>query len=193
MLISEKKLAFIRQEIQDPEFNFDLSKKFKSTNEHYRENIRTHLITEYSSFFNRTQLANLSNLTVIPEASLGYFSISHCQSVGGFSYSNLVHGFDTEVITRISNPIITRTSSESERAEAPDIKFLWVAKESAYKAYGRTHSQLVMTDFICEKWLSHTETGIYGFRIKSEKTLDGKINRGFLFSEEDVLLAVYFR
>ena len=193
MLVSEKKLAFIRNQIQDLEFNFDLSKKFKSTSDYYRENIRTHLITEYSSHFNRTQLANLSDLNIIPEASVGYFSISHCQSVGGFSFSNLIHGFDAEVISRISNPIITRTSSEAERSEAADIKFLWVAKEAAFKAYGRTHSQLILTDFICENWQSHSETGIYSFRIKSEKTLDSKINKGFLFSEEDVLLAVYFR
>ena len=193
MLISENKLNFIRNEVGDRDFNFDLSKKFSSTKDHYRENIRTQLITEYSSFFNRTQSANLSDLTIIPEASVGYFSISHCQTVGGFSYSQLIHGFDAEVISRISNPIINRTSSESERNEAPDIKFLWVAKEAAFKAYGRTHSQLVMTDLLCEKWQSHSETGLYSYRIKSEKTLDGKTNRGFLFSEEDVLLAVYFR
>ncbi len=193
MIISESKIAFIRNEIHDQEFNFDLSKKFNSSTTYYRENIRTHLSTQYSSYFSRVQLANLSDLTLIPETSQGYFSISHCQSVGGFSYSNWVHGFDVEVLVRISNPIITRTSSEAERTNAPDIKFLWVAKEAAFKAYGRTDSQLIMTDFICEKWQSHSETGIYSFRITSEKTLAAKINRGFVFSEEDVLLAVYFR
>lgn len=193
MLISENKLAFIRSQIQDPDVNFDLTNQFKSSKDHYRESIRTHLITQYSSFFNRTQLANLSNLTILPEASRGFFSISHCQSVGGFSFSNFAHGFDVEVLMRISNPVISRTSSDAERAEAPDIKFLWVAKEAAFKAQGRTPSQLVMTDLICKDWQSHSETGIFSYRITSEKTLDMKINKGFLFSEEDVLLAVYFR
>lgn len=193
MQVSEKKLSFIRSEIQDPEFKIDLSKKLNSTVNHHRENIRNYLITEYSSYFNRLQLANLSNLSLLPEASQGHFSISHCQSVGGFSFSNLAHGFDAEVITRISNPIITRTSAESERSEAPDIKFLWVAKEAAFKTYGRINAQLNMTDLLCGKWESHSETGIHSFRITSEKTLAANIGKGFLFSEEDVLLAVYFR
>ena len=80
-----------------------------------------------------------------------------------------------------------------ERSLAPDIKFLWVAKEAAFKAYGRTKNNFIMTDLICENWRSHSETGLYSFRITSEKTLEPKINQGFLFSEEDVLIAVYFK
>ena len=193
MKISENKLLFIRSIVTDSELKFDLAKTFCSGNPQYRENIRTHLLNKYSAYFNRTQLAQLSDLNVIPKASQGFFSISHCQSWGGFSYSQLPHGFDVEVIGRISTPVLNRTSSESERMAAPDVKFLWVAKEAAYKAFATEKTNLSMTDFICEKWQSHPETQVYSFRMTSEKTLDTKLNTGFVFSEEDVHLAVYFR
>ncbi len=193
MKISENTLSFIRSSIQDFEFGFDLAKSFSSAVPTYRENIRSHLLNKYSSHFNRTQLAQLSDLNIIPKASQGFFSISHCHSWGGFSYSQLPHGFDVEVIGRISTPVLNRTSGESERSAAPDIKFLWVAKEAAYKAFANEKSKLLMTDLICEKWKSHPETQVHSFRITSEKTLDTKLNTGFVFSEEDVHLAVYFR
>ena len=193
MKISESKISFIRSFIQDSEFHFDLAKTFSSTVPQYRENIRTHLLDKYSAHFNRTQLAQLSDLNIIPKASQGFFSISHCHSGGGFSYSQLPHGFDIEAIGRISVPVLNRTSSESERSAAPDIKFLWVAKEAAYKAHSTEKNKLIMTDLVCEKWRSHPETHIHSFRITSEKTLDTKLNTGFVFSEEDVHLAVYFR
>ena len=193
MLVAEKKLSFIQNQIKDPELKFDLSKNFKSTLTAYRENIRAHLSAHYSSYFSRQQLGELADLNIIPESSRGFFSISHCQSVGGFSYSNFPHGLDIEVLLRISNPVILRTTSNQERSLAPDSKFLWVAKEAAFKAYGRINNNFVITDFICEKWVSHSETGVHSFRITSEKTLASKINQGFLFSEEDVLVAIYFK
>ncbi len=193
MKISEKKILFIRNQIQDFDFKLDLNSEFGSSQAQYREKIRDLLGSKYSSHFNRVQLAALSDLNVIPLASLGFFSISHCQSVGGFSYSSFAHGCDAEQIVRISNPVIMRISSDSERSAAPDIKFLWVAKEAAFKAHSHLHKNLVLTDLQCEGWRSHSETGVHSFRMTSEKTLETKFNQGFLFSEVDVLIAVYFR
>ncbi len=193
MHVSEKKLLFIKNQIQGFDLQFQLSKNFSSSDPEHRLNIRSFLREKYSSHFNRNQLALLSDLTLLPEASEGVFSVSHCKSIGGFSYSNFMHGFDVEQIVRISNPVILRTSSDYERSLPPDIKFLWVAKEAAFKAYGRTHKDLIMTDIICESWRSHSDTGIHSFRITSEKTLESKMNQGFLFSEEDVLMAIYFK
>ncbi len=193
MQIPEKKLLFIRNQVQDFDLQLQLSKKFSSAELLYRESIRACLLEKYSAHFNRSQLAGLYDLNVLPEASKGVFSISHCKSIGGFSYSSFMHGFDVEQIARISNPVILRTSSEQERSLPPDIKFLWVAKEAAFKAHGRTQKDLIMTDIECHSWRSHSDTGVHSFRITSEKTLESKMNQGFLFSEEDVLMAIYFK
>lgn len=197
MQIAAKTFSFIEKTIKDPDLKFVISKNYSAKQPQYREAIRSLLAEEFTAHFSREQLANLSDLNVIPTASEGYFSITHNQQLGGFSYSKLPHGFDAENMARISKPVIDRTSSEPERAGAPNVKFLWVAKEAAFKALNvrseNSANSLVVTDLICKEWKSYPETAVCSFRITSEKTLEQSLNLGFVFLEEDVLFAIYFK
>ncbi len=197
MQIAAKTFSFIEKTIKDPDLKFVLSKNYSAKQSQHRQSIRNLLAEEFTAHFSREQLANLSDLNIIPSASEGYFSITHNQHLGGFSYSKFSHGFDAESISRISKPVIDRTSSEPERASAPNVKFLWVAKEAAFKALNvraeNNANSLVVTDLICKGWKSHPETEVCSFRITSEKTIEQSLNLGFVFSEEDVLFAIYFR
>lgn len=172
---------------------FYLSEEFASTTLNYRENIRSELGSTHSFRFSRQQLANLNDLQTLPEASDGFFSISHCPLLGGFSFSNFKHGFDLESVDRISKPIILRTCTSDEVYEAPNPKYLWVAKESAVKAMSTRRNEFVVTDFQTENWKSHFETEVFSYRINSLKTLDFGINKGFVFSEKDILFGIFFK
>ena len=197
MIINKNTVSFIQNKIKDTDLRFILSKNFSSSQIKHRENIRNHLEEEFSSHFSREQLATLPDLNQIPIASSGFFSISHNQQIGGFSYSNLEHGFDVEVINRISNPIIQRTSSEPERASAPNVKFLWVAKESALKALPNRDrnsvSKFLITDLVCYDWQSYSNTDVCSFKIKSDKPIEQNLNLGFIFLSEDMLFSIYFK
>ena len=197
MQIKAKTFLFIEEKINDSDLKFVLSKNYSAMQSQHRQAIRNLLADDFTAHFSREQLANLANLNIIPTASEGYFSITHNQQLGGFSYSKYPHGFDAETISRISKPVIDRTSLQSERISAPDVKFLWVAKEAAFKALNvrdeNNINSLVVTDLICKEWKSHPETDVCSFRITSEKTLEQSMNLGFVFSEEDVLFAIYFK
>ena len=197
MQLAPKTFSFIEKTIKDSDLKFVLSKNYSAKQTQHRQSIRNLLADEFTAHFSREQLANLSDLNIIPSASEGYFSITHNQQMGGFSYSKFPHGFDAESIARISKPVIDRTSSEPERASAPNVKFLWVAKEAAFKALNvrgeNNANSLVVTDLICNEWKSHPETEVCSFRITSEKILEQSLNLGFVFLEEDVLFAIYFK
>ncbi len=197
MIIPKNTISFIQNKINDSDLCFVLSKDYGASQPKHRENIRKHLEEDFSSHFSREQLAVLPDLNQIPTASDGYFSISHNQQIGGFSYSKHQHGFDVETINRISNSIIQRTSSEPERASAPNTKFLWVAKESALKALSsrdrNLNSKFLITDLICYDWQSYTNTDICSFKIKSDKPLKQNLNLGFIFLSEDMLFSIYFK
>ena len=197
MQIAAKTFSFIEKTINDSDLKFVLSKNYSAKQTQHRQTIRNLLAEEFTAHFSREQLANLSDLNIIPAASEGYFSITHNQQLGGFSYSKLAHGFDAESIARISKPVIDRTSSEPERASAPNVKFLWVAKEAAFKALNvrgeNNANSLVVTDLICKDWKSYPDTAVCSYRITSEKNLEQSLNLGFAFLEEDVLFAIYFK
>ena len=192
-LIDIDKINFIRQKITDLDIRFHLSSEFGSENENYRQSIRAYIASQYSFHFSRPQLMNLADLNILPESIDGFFSISHSPKLGGFSYSNLKHGFDLEAIERISKPVIQRTCTSDEVDSAPNPKFLWVAKEAALKAVSKNKGEFLVTDLVCENWVSHFETSVYSYRINSIKTLDLTLNKGFVFSEKDMMFAVFFK
>lgn len=184
----------IQKHISNLELKFELSSKFNSNEPNYRQAIRQKISTDYSYCFNREQLAKLADLTKLPIASVGYFSISHNQNMGGFSYSNCKHGFDFEQVQRISINVIKRVCSEEEIQQAPRPEFLWVAKEAAVKALTENNrSEFLITDNICENWQSQNDNSVFSYRIRSQKTLDHGLNIGFVFSEKDILYSIYFK
>ncbi len=196
MQIQTNTISFIKNKINDASLQVILSKNFSAKEKNHRQSIREYLAEEFSAHFSREQLSKLPDLNQIPVASNGYFSISHNQQIGGFSYSKFPHGFDVEVVSRISTAIIQRTSSESERASAPNTKFLWVAKEAAFKALSnpdRKDSKILLTDLVTCAWQPNSNTDICSFKIKSEKLIEHELNLGFIFLNEDMLFSLFFK
>ena len=186
------KILFIQTSVDD-NLRLILDTKWNSKTLSYRKDIRSFLETQYSFHFSRQQLAQLNDLNWLPEAKDGYISISHCKSLGGFVFSKFKIGFDVEDIDRISLDILKRTSLETELSECPRSEFLWVAKESGFKALSSSYPDTVMTDLICHNWQSHFENQIFSFRLKSEKTLDLGLNKGFIFSEGPSLFSIFLK
>ena len=178
--------------MKDPQFDITLNPGWGSETENYRLKIREHLATVDSSLFTREQAIQLYDLNHRPQAKEGFVSISHCKSAGGFSYSKLRHGFDVEEIRRISDPVILRTSSDAERAKTPHLKFLWVAKEAAYKALSQSQD-LLITDMVCTDWKQLSDFAVWTYKIRSPKVIQTQLNLGFVFSTPTLFLAIYFR
>jgi hypothetical protein len=193
-----EKIAFIRAEV-DENFRLVLNSDWSSTFSDYRLRIRRALEEKMTQHFTREQLVLLNDLNWLPESNSGYFSISHCKSMGGFTFSTYRHGFDVEELSRISVSTLVRTSSDFERSTCPRTEFLWVAKEAGVKAlsgahgYERPEQQLVVTHLRTYDWNSHFENKIFSFRMKSEKALEFNLNKGFIFLEGDKLFCCYFR
>lgn len=190
------KILFIQQSV-DSKMRLVLNPGWSSIHPNYRHDIREFLASKFSVHFSREQLALLADLNWIPQASRGYFSISHCKSVGGFSYSEKPHGFDVEETRRISVDVLKRICTSDELQEVGDHpEYLWVAKEAGLKAFSSTwktaENPLLVSDLVCTEWSSHYENQIFGFRLKSSKTLDFSLNQGFIFSHEDCLYSLYF-
>lgn len=188
----EAKILYI-QTAADKNFRMILNSQWSSKNLNYRQDIRACMSTQFSYHFSREQLAKLNDLNWLPEASDGYFSISHCKSLGGFVFSEFKNGFDVEETERISQDILKRTSGETEYNESPRPEFLWVAKESGFKALSSLHANLVISDLICASWESHFENQVFSFRLKSQKTLDFGLNKGFIFSDGPFLFSTFLK
>lgn len=193
-----EKISYIQSSI-DPEFKMVLNPAWNSGVKDYRLHIRQSLAEKFTSKFTREELALLNDLNWVPEAENGFFSISHSRSLGGFTFSQYKHGFDTEDIRRISKDILRRTCFETEIQKCPRIEFLWVAKEAGVKAfsgvtgYTRPSEPLVVTNLWASDWNSHFENKVFSFRLNSSKTLDFGHNKGFIFLEGEKLFCTYFK
>jgi len=207
-----EKIHYIQGQI-DPEFRMILNKNWNSEQPEYRVQIRSAMEKHFTAYFSREQLAMLYDLNWRPRTEKGRFSISHCRSLGGFTFSRFDHGFDVEQMKRISVDILKRTCEEKELIECPRAEFLWVAKEAGLKAHdffrgnlkslpfepnrhgvlGNEMPDLVVTDFSAMEWNSHFEQKIFSFKLKCKKTLDYNLNKGFIFSEGDEIFCTYFR
>ena len=193
-----EKISYIQSSI-DKEFKMVLNPAWNSGINDYRLLIRKSLADKFTDKFSRQQLALLNDLNWIPESDLGFFSISHSRSLGGFTFSEYKHGFDTEDLRRISKEILHRTCYETEIQQCPRVEFLWVAKEAGVKAlsgvtgHTRPAEQLVVTNLWASDWQSHFENKVFSFRLNSSKTLDFGHNKGFIFLEGEKLFCTYFK
>ncbi|MEK6629086.1 MAG: 4'-phosphopantetheinyl transferase superfamily protein [Bdellovibrionota bacterium] len=188
----ESKILFIQSSV-DTTLRLILDTNWNSKNKNYRQEIRTFLADKFSSHFSRQQLAELNDLNKRPEASDVFISVSHCGFLGGFALSQFKVGFDAEESSRISEDILKRVCAESELQECPWTEFLWVAKEAGFKALSQADTALVIGDLQCYDWKSYFENQVFSFRLKSKKTLDFGLNKGFIFSEEPCLYGLFFK
>ena len=104
--------------------------------------------------------------------------------------ASLKHGFDLELKSRISTAIVQRVSTENEVSIAPDLKFIWCAKEAAFKALSAFVT--TVSDFEVVNWQSQNETGLWTYRITSKKTLVQTHNIGFVFQDSTQIYSIYF-
>lgn len=188
----ESKILYIQSSI-DEKFRIILNKSWGSENADHRMQIRSFIAEKFSSTFSREQLIKLSDLNWLPQAADGFFSISHCRTLGGVAYSKKVVGFDLEEKSRISLEIIKRISTPEEIKSAPEPEHLWVAKEACFKALSRQTDGLIMVDFECVDWNSHFENSVFSCRIISKKALDFGLNKVFIFSDQNYLFGIYFK
>ena len=165
--------------------------QFSSEQNNHRALIRKNIINNYNSYLSVQEKKNIQNLDLLPRSENLFFSVSHNQNSGGFTASSFKHGFDIELGKRISEKIVTRVSTATEVNSSPDYKFLWCAKEAAYKALENSH--LIISDFEISDWVSQNKTGLWCYRVRSEKTLDLKRNIGFLFALNEQILSIYFK
>jgi 4'-phosphopantetheinyl transferase len=171
--------------------NLYLKNEFGSENLNHRQLIRSQIIQNHSDQLSVAENKNIQNLDLPPKAKKLFFSISHNQSLGGYSVSNEPHGFDVELKSRLTDAIILRVSAGAEVLEAPDLKFLWCAKEAAFKALG--DNTVIISDLNICHWSSQNKTGLWSFRVSSTKTLELKRNSGFIFTDSHQIFSIFFQ
>lgn len=171
--------------------NLYLKSEFGSENNNHRQLIRLEIVKNHSDRLTVEENKNIQNLELRPVAEKLFFSISHHQTVGGYSASNEKHGFDVELKSRINDAIVVRISTRAEIFECPDLKFLWCAKEAAFKALD--DSALIISDLNIGSWVSQNKTGLWSYRVTSAKTLELKRNAGFIFVDDMQIFSIFFQ
>lgn len=190
MSLIKERLDQIRSQMQIDLLDLNLSPLFNSNQNNYRQLIRDEISKNHKSDLNTEEILSIQNLDTYPKTSSVFFCISHNQELGGYSVASCKHGFDIELKSRISTAIVQRVSTEAELSSAPDSKFVWCAKEAAFKALSPT--VITVADLEVVDWQSQNETGLWAYRVTSKKTLDQTYNLGFLFQDNTQIYSIYF-
>lgn len=142
---------------------------------HHRQTLRQLLKSQLSlhGFKDTTSVLNLEKRPTHPQLSL---SLSHSLSASLIGWTPLpfLIGVDIEATDRLSPAVIQRISSPAELKDAPDSRFVWCAKEAAFKAL--SPSWPVISDISITSWEKRDAT-TWKFRVripKSDKTIDGE-------------------
>lgn len=180
----------IRSQIHIDLLDLILDSRFCSNQTDHRRLIRDDILKKFQSQLSSEEISSIQDLDSFPKTEKIFFSISHNQELGGYSVASAKHGFDLELKSRISTSIIQRISTPNELSIAPDLKFIWCAKEAAFKAL--SHSVITVSDFEVVNWQSQNETGLWTYRITSKKTLEQTHNIGFVFQDSTQIYSIYF-
>ena len=190
MSFIEQCLNQIRLQMQIDLLELNLCTEFGAKQSNYRQLIRDDILRKYLSEFTPKEIQTIQDLDSFPKTEKIFLSISHNQELGGYSVTTVKHGFDIELKSRISTSIVQRVSTENEFSNSPDLKFIWCAKEAAFKALSPAVS--VVSDFEVVDWQSQNETGLWSYRITSKKTLEQTHNIGFVFQDSTQIYSIYF-
>jgi hypothetical protein len=138
-----------------------------------RDSLQTYLPSEQG----------LQDLNSIPRPENWSVSISHAKPFGAWLAVPTPKriGFDCEERSRIRMEVIERACQKSEIESAPQMEFLWCAKESIYKALGPEQPQAI-TQITVNAWEPMNQQ-IYAF--KSSK------GRGLITADADLICAAY--
>ncbi|MCC6137682.1 MAG: 4'-phosphopantetheinyl transferase superfamily protein [Bdellovibrionaceae bacterium] len=105
-----------------------------------------------------------------------HLSLSHTMDACAFAYIDTTHrvGIDIEQLVRLTTPVIERVSTLKEREHAPDIRYLWPAKEATFKAISPRCQ--VISDIETHSWTTlNSTTWSYSVRLAgSDQTIDGR-------------------
>ncbi len=176
--------------------NLLMSDKFNSQEKNYRIAIRNKIIELNSAELTSEDIFNLQNLNVPPRLNKKFVSISHCQSLGGFVTSSQPVGFDIEEIARIKPEVIQRTSQEVEIKSAPQLYYLWPAKEAAFKALSlyRKEKPTVASDLRIQNWkqIQSNFGSFYSFDVFHSENLSLKQGHGYIFHDSTHISSIFF-
>lgn len=104
-----------------------------------------------------------------------HLSLSHTVDASGIAWvkNSLRVGVDVEQLQRLQPHIIERVSLLAERTNAPDIRYLWPAKEASFKALSPRCQ--VISDIEIHSWnvLSPTISAFKARLSSSDQRIDG--------------------
>lgn len=125
-------------------------------------------------------------------------SISHCQSLGGFVFTEfeqndfLQIGFDIELTDRVTDKISSRIShSPNEYSEAPSPASYWVAKEAAFKSLKGKYQPKTVGEIALGRWtsgVSQYET----VRVQNFDNFESKDINGVVFRKDFLGISYHF-
>lgn len=135
-------------------------------------------------------ILDLAELPTHPNLSI---SISHTAVEGAWvSAENFYVGLDIERSDRLTPRLIARVATEAERARTPDDRYLWCAKEAAFKALSaraKSHAPLPQAP-PAPKTIGEIE--ILNWSPRGEAQMfKGFLGQGWLVDGGDRLLALY--
>lgn len=178
------------------ELNLLISPKYCSLEKNYRLSIRNKIIDIHSSELSSEDLFNLQNLNVPPRLKEKFVSISHCQTLGGFVVCSQPVGFDIEEISRIKPEVIQRISQELEVQSAPQLSYLWPAKEASFKALSlhRQHKQTVASDLRIQNWkeIKSNFGHFFSYDAYHSENLSLKQGHGYVFHDSTHISSIFF-
>lgn len=148
-----------------------------------RQFIAQHL--KQQGFVVDPNILDLSCLPTHPEMSI---SLSHSTqgSVIAFAKKEVLIGVDLEEAARITEPVVTRVSTDSERQQTPDIRYLFVGKEAAWKALSHRYALSVIPEVELKDWQPLSPKAHTFSIVVKEKKLEAK---GTVLPFDESLLA----
>lgn len=145
-----------------------------STTPNYRLTLRAKIADALKA----ANLAEAENVTHL-EARLTHptldISLSHTEDASVFGWIAKPHkiGVDIECTDRLTTPLIERISTENERLGCPDIRFLWPAKEAAFKALSPMCKVISEIETHSWKKINDSEYMFFTRLTHSDQTIDG--------------------
>ncbi len=152
-----------------------------------RNSIRQNILNRYQEQMTTEERLAVLDLNQRPVSKNLFFSVSHMKHNGGYAVSNEKVGFDIEDISRISTDVIRRISTTAEIDLAPQIEFLWSAKESSFKVIGET-KDLVFTDIRITHWMKQND--IHFFNAQMTKNENFKLSGALIKLSDNIMLSL---
>lgn len=180
-------IDFLRERLGCPDLNFHIDPDWGSDNRDGRARLRA-AISHDAQF-------DASDLNTPPESASFAISISHTLGLGGYVIAPrpFAVGLDIEIFARIREPIVRRVSSRAEIESAPDLAFLWTAKEAVFKSLLGPDQPRVLSVITIDGWQKVSHSVGLESKIKSAFEFRSRGGQGVVFRDEKFAFAVFCR